>query len=101
MAVCSISVVPIGTGSASISSCVARCQEVLRDVEGIKYRLTPMATIVEGDVQTILKVVADLHSVPFESGAKRALTTVVIDDRIDKKITMDGKLESVGRELEG
>ncbi len=100
MTVCSISVVPIGTGTTSVSRYVARCHEVLKGIEGIKYRLTPMATILEGDLDLIMKVVADLHGVPFESGAKRVLTTVIIDDRRDKKITMDGKVESVRRKLE-
>lgn len=100
MAVCSISVVPIGTGTTSVSRYVARCHDVLKDIEGIKYKLTPMATILEGDLDLIMKVAADLHGVPFESGAKRVLTTVIIDDRRDKKITMDGKVESVERKLE-
>ena len=99
MAVCSISVVPIGTGTPSVSRFVARCHEVLRDVEGIKHQLTPMATILEGDLDLIVKVVVDLHKVPFDSGVERVLTTVVIDDRRDKEITMDGKIESVRRKL--
>ncbi len=99
MAICSISVVPVGTGSTSVSSYVARCHEMLREAEGIKFQLTPMATILEGDLSRILELIAEIHRIPFEEGAKRVLTTVMIDDRADKQLTMDGKTGSVERKL--
>lgn len=101
MAVCSISVVPIGTGSTSVSSYVAECQKILSDMEGVKYELTPMATMLEGDFAVIMEAVRRLHHVPFERGAKRVLTTVIVDERLDAPLTMKGKIESVGRKLEG
>ena len=99
MAVCSISVVPVGTGSTSVSPYVARCHEVLRETKDIKYQLTPMATILEGDLPRIMEILAILHRIPFEEGAKRVLTTVMIDDRLDKALTMNGKTDSVKRKL--
>ena len=99
MAICSVSVVPVGTGSTSVSAYVARCHEVLAGSEGIKYRLTPMSTIIEGDLGTILAVVARLHDVPFEKGAMRVLTTMMIDDRRDRELTMEGKISSVEEKL--
>ena len=101
MAVCSITVVPVGTGSTSVSPYVARCHEVLGGFDGIKYQLTSMATILEGELDTLLKVVSALHAVPFEKGAKRVYTVVTIDERRDKEITMAGKVASVEKKLEG
>jgi len=100
MAVCSVSVVPVGTGSTSVSAYVARCHEILAETEGIKYRLTPMSTVIEGDLGTILAAVARLHEVPFEKGAMRVLTTMTIDDRRDRDLTMEGKISSVEEKLE-
>lgn len=100
MAVCSVSVVPVGTGSTSVSAYVARCHEILAETEGIKYRLTPMSTVIEGDLGTILAVVARLHEAPFEKGAMRVLTTMTIDDRRDRDLTMEGKISSVESKLE-
>ena len=100
MPVCSISVVPVGTGSTSVSLYVARCHEILKGARGVKYKLTPMATILEGDLGRLLEVVAELHGVPFGEGASRVLTTVVIDDRIDKPLSMEGKIESVEEKIE-
>ncbi len=99
MAVCSVTVVPVGTGSTSVSPYVARCHEILAVAQGIKYRLTPMSTVIEGDLEAILAVVVKLHNVPFEKGDKRVLTTMMIDDRRDKELTMDGKISSVEEKL--
>ncbi len=101
MAICSVSVVPVGTGSTSVSPYVARCHEVLGSIGGVKFQLTPMATILEGDLAVLMDVVQRLHRVPFESGAKRVLTTLIIDDRMDAELTMEGKVESVRRKLRG
>ncbi len=95
MAIVSVSVVPVGTGSTSVSSYVAGCQKVLESKTNIKYQLTPMATILEGEYKEIMDVISELHSLPFERGAGRVLTTIIIDDRKDKDITMGGKLKSV------
>jgi uncharacterized protein (TIGR00106 family) len=99
MAVCSVSVVPVGTGSTSVSAYVAKCHEILAGAGEIKYRLTPMSTVIEGELERILSIVAELHNVPFEKGALRVLTTVMIDDRRDKELTMEGKLSSVESKL--
>lgn len=100
MAICSISVVPVGTGSTSISRYVALCQERLAGIDGIRYQLTPMATIMEGELETLLAAAAALHRVPFAEGAARVLTSISIDERIDREITMEGKLASVREKLD-
>ena len=101
MAVCSVTIVPVGTGSTSVSAYVARCHEILAEEEGVKYRLTPMATVIEGDLEIVLSTVLKLHNVPFEKGAMRVLTSVMIDDRRDRELTMDGKISSVEEKLGG
>ncbi|MBN1886184.1 MAG: MTH1187 family thiamine-binding protein [Candidatus Krumholzibacteriota bacterium] len=99
MAVCSVSVVPLGTGSPSLSAFVARCQEILGETEGVRFRLTPMSTVIEGETETILAVVARLHRAPFDAGALRVMTLVNIDERRDTELTMDGKVASVEARL--
>jgi uncharacterized protein (TIGR00106 family) len=99
MAVCSVTVVPVGTGSTSVSPYVVKCHEILAGTEGIKYRLTPMSTVIEGDLERVLATAVRLHEVPFERGAMRVLTTMMIDDRRDRELTMDGKISSVEEKL--
>lgn len=95
MAIVEVTVVPLGTGSTGISEYVAGCQKVLAGEKEMKYQLTPMGTIIEGDLDVILKVIRSMHEVPFEQGGQRVLTSIKIDDRRDKVGTMEGKLKSV------
>ncbi|MBM3307446.1 MAG: MTH1187 family thiamine-binding protein [Candidatus Eisenbacteria bacterium] len=96
MAVGEISVVPVGGGSASVSAQVARCLDVLRET-GLAHELTPMCTVVEGDTRAILDAAARMHESAFGDGIVRVLTTVKIDERRDKELTMRGKVEAVRR----
>jgi len=100
MAVVEVSIVPIGTKTPSISKHVARALRVLREEKDIKYELTAMGTIIEGDLEKVLKVVKKMHEVTFAEGIVRVLTTIRIDDRRDKTLSIDGKIGSVQKQLE-
>lgn len=100
MAVVEISIVPLGTGSTSISPFVAACEKELRDNSGeLKYELTAMGTIIEGDLDQILSLIRRLHEIPFSKGALRVSTSIKIDDRRDKKGTIEQKVKSVEDKL--
>lgn len=101
MAIVEVTVVPIGTPSTSISAYVAGCLKILQRAEGVKYQLTPMGTIIEGDLDRVLSLVRKMHEAPFAAGAGRVTTTVRIDDRRDKDITMVGKVSAVEARLSG
>jgi len=47
----------------------------------------------------LLQVARALHELPFQRGVKRVLTSLKIDDRRDKSLTMKGKVASVKRKL--
>jgi uncharacterized protein (TIGR00106 family) len=94
MAVAEISVVPVGTSTASISDYVAGAIEIVKE-SGLKFELTSMATNLEGDIATILEVVRKVHESAFEQGAVRVLTSLKIDDRRDKPLSIDGKKAAV------
>ncbi|HEX16380.1 MAG TPA: MTH1187 family thiamine-binding protein [Deltaproteobacteria bacterium] len=98
MAVMEISVVPLGTSSPSVSDYVADCVKVLEE-EGLRYEVTPMGTQVEGDLEDLLRAVRKMHEVPFQKGALRVVTTVKIDDRRDKPLTLEGKRQAVLEKL--
>ena len=100
MAVVEISIVPLGTGSTSLSPYVAACEKVLRENSGdLKYELTAMGTILEGDLDQIMSLVRRLHEVPFDRGAQRVSTSVKIDDRRDRPGTIEQKVKSVEEKL--
>ncbi len=101
MAVVEVTVIPLGTGSTSLSGAVAACrQELQRHGAGLHYELTAMGTIIEGDLDRILAVVRRLHEVPFTRGAGRVSTSIRIDDRRDKPCSIAQKIASVKAKLE-
>ncbi len=100
MAVVEVTVVPLGTGTPSLSSYVAECEKVLDRYEDLKHILTPMSTVIEGELDRILEAIREMHEVPFIKGAQRVSTRITIDDRRDKKLTMEGKLKSVQKQLQ-
>jgi uncharacterized protein (TIGR00106 family) len=61
MAIAKVSIIPVGTGSPSLSQHIARAVKVLRQEKGLKYELTSMGTIIEGDVDSILSAIKKMH----------------------------------------
>ncbi len=99
MAVVEVSIVPVGPAGASISRHVAHCLDILEE-SGLVYELCPMGTVVEGDLVSILDAIRAMHEGTFGGEVVRVLTTIKVDDRRDKELTMDGKLAAVRRHRE-
>jgi uncharacterized protein (TIGR00106 family) len=99
MAMIDISIVPVGTGSPSVSEFVAGAVKIVRSEPGIKYRLTPMNTVIEGDLEQLLSLAKKMHDSAFTAGAVRVVTTIRIDERHDKPLTMEGKVKAVENKL--
>ena len=98
MAVAQITVLPFGTG-ASISKYVAGAVRVIAE-SGLKYELSAMTTIVEGDVDSILALMKKVHESCFDEGAVRVLTSLSLDERRDKELTIEGKKAAVREKLQ-
>ena len=101
MAIAEVSVVPLGTKTPSVSQYVARAVKVLKREKCVKYEITPMGTIIEGDLDRIFAVVKKMHEGVFGEGVARVITTVKIDDRRDKALAMREKVDSLKKKLEG
>ena len=100
MAIVEVTILPLGTGSPSVSEYIADIQRILESAEeSIKYQLTPMATIIEGNLNDILTMVKRMHEHPFTKGALRVNTIIRIDERRDKVSSMDQKMNSVHEKL--
>ena len=95
-----IRVLPFGTETASLSHYVAACVEIVKQAPDITYQLTPMATMVQGPLERVLELAQQMHEVPFTMGVNRVVTSISIDDRRDKPITMESKVEAVTQKLQ-
>ena len=56
--------------------------------------------IIEGDLEHILALAGRMHRSAFDAGVMRVVTTIRIDERHDKPLTMDGKIAAVKKRLE-
>jgi uncharacterized protein (TIGR00106 family) len=100
MATAEVSIIPLETKTPSVSKHLARAFRVLREEKNIKYELTSMGTIMEGDLGEILRVVRNMHEGTFDDEVMRVVTTIKIADRRDKTLSMRGKIESLLKKLE-
>ncbi|RJP60839.1 MAG: thiamine-binding protein [Deltaproteobacteria bacterium] len=98
MAIVEVSIVPIGVPNTSLSEYVANALKVLKN-SGLKYDLTSMGTIIEGELDGIFGIIREMHETPFKKGVMRVVTTVKIDDRRDKPATSETKVESVVKKM--
>jgi len=100
MPIVEFSVVPIGTKSTSVSKYVAEAVRVFKKHGDLRFQVTPMGTVVEGDdLAEILKAILEAHEAVFKAGAQRVITTIKIDDRRDKKETMEYKVKAVKEKM--
>ena len=98
MAIVNVTVYSSRDETPSVSHYVADIHRVLKKYEkqrDIWYQLTPMNTIIEGDLSKLFEVIQAMHEVPFEKGLGRVCTNIRIDDRRDIERKMEDKVERV------
>lgn len=100
MTIADVNIIPLGTRTPSVSEYAARACRVLQEDKNIRHELTSMGAIIEGDLKDALRVIQTMHETTFDKDILRVATTVKIDDRRDRTLSMKGKLESVLQKLE-
>lgn len=94
MALMHLTVVPLGTGSPSLSEYVVEIQRAMEQ-EGVRFQLTDMGTVVEGAAAELLALAAKMHALPFAHGAQRVMTQITLDERRDKVVALGDKVAAV------
>lgn len=96
MAIADVTIIPVGTNGPSVSEYVAEIHQVLDHYKDkVRVQLTPMSTLIEGELRDVFEVIQVIHEVPFQKGAARVATNIRIDDRRDKKVSMQDKVRAV------
>ena len=98
MALLQLTIIPLGTKSPSVGEYVADIQKALEN-ENVRFQLNDMGTLIEGDARDLLSLVAKIYELPFEKGARRVVTQMVIDDRRDKSVGIGDKIDAVKKML--
>ena len=94
MALLDITVLPLGTNESSFGSWIAGLVALLEGSR-LPYRLYDMGTTVEGSADELFALARTLHEHCFLQGAPRVYTTMKIDDRRDRRVSLGDKIASV------
>lgn len=89
-----ISVIPVGSNTASFSSNVSKAVELIKD-RGLNYQVTPTATVIEGNIHQLMDIAKDIHQNELSNGTKRVVTNISIDDRVDKPLSLTQQVDIV------
>lgn len=97
--VAEISLIPL-KGKLSMSEEIATAFRAIRRTKGLKVTLTGMGTLVESsNLKDILSAVEAAHEAVTEAGAARIITTIRIDQRLDKSQTLKDRVSAVRQKL--
>ena len=94
MIISQLSIAPVGEGT-SLSKYVKIVIDVL-EKNDIKFKTNDMATVIETEnLKTLFRVVEEAHKAVIDTGAKRVITELKIDDRKDKEVIIGTKVKSI------
>ena len=95
-----ISVYPMGTSTTSASFYIAKGIESIQNMDGIRYQINPMGTILESDsIDKIYEASKSIMEVVHNLGVNRVEVILKIDSRRDKNKKMEEKMESINKFL--
>jgi uncharacterized protein (TIGR00106 family) len=100
MATADLTVIALGRPDPSASRYIAEIQRRLAAQDDVRYVMHAMGTSLEGTTADILRLVGELHAVPFELGIPRVYSVLKLDERRDKEQTLEDKVTSVQRLLD-
>jgi uncharacterized protein (TIGR00106 family) len=100
MATADLTVIALGRPDVSASRYIAEIQRRLAAQDDVRYAMHAMGTSLEGTTADILRIVGELHAVPFELGIPRVYSVLKLDERRDKQQTLEDKVASVQRLLD-
>ena len=95
-----ISVYPMGTSNTSASFYIAKAIESIQGMEGIRYEINPMGTVLESnDITRIYEAAKSMMEVVHNLGVNRVEVIIKVDSRKDKEKKMEDKIESIKKFL--
>jgi len=96
MVLLEFSMSPMDKGE-SLSKYVSRSLEII-DKSGLPYRLNPMGTVIEGDIDQVLGVVKACFE-KMSQDCSRISTIIKMDYREGKSGRLDSKIKSIEEKL--
>ena len=102
MATADLTILALGRKEVSASAYIAEIQRRLARQDRVRYNMHAMGTSLEGSTEDILRLVGELHTLPFDQGIPRVYTVLKLDERRDKPDqTLEDKVRAVEDRLGG
>ena len=96
-----ISIYPIATRTSSVSFYIAKAIESIKKIEGLRYEINSMGTILESDdMDTINKATKEMIETVHNLGITRTEIIIKIDSRKDKQVRMEEKVEAIKKQID-
>lgn len=90
----------MGTKSTSASFYIAKGIEAIQNLDGIRYEVNPMGTLLESEnIDKIYEASKRITEAIHNLGVQRVEVVLKIDSRKDKDSTLEDKLESLKKHL--
>lgn len=97
--VAEVKIVPLGTGTPSVSAHVAKAVKTLQSQPKITVSLGSGSTTVEGEMRDVMAAITKAHNAVFSKEIQRVSTTILIDERRDKDLSSSGKMKALKTQL--
>ena len=79
---------------------VAAAFEAIRNTENVTATLTGLGTQIEAEsIDMVFQAVKAAHLAAKSAGARRIISTIRIDERLDKTQTLRDKVDSINRRI--
>ena len=96
-----ISIYPMATRTNSVSFYIAKAIESIKNIEGLRYEINSMGTVLESDnIDTINKATKEMIETVHNLGITRTEIIIKIDSRKDKQVRMEEKVESIKKQID-
>ena len=91
----------MATRTNSVSFYIAKAIESIKKIEGLRYEINSMGTVLESDnIDTINKATKEMIETVHNLGITRTEIIIKIDSRKDKQVLMEEKVESIKKQID-
>ena len=91
----------MATRTTSVSFYIAKAIESIKKIEGLRYEINSMGTILESDnMDTINKATKEMIETVHNLGITRTEIIIKIDSRKDKQVRMEEKVEAIKKQID-
>ena len=91
----------MATRTTSVSFYIAKAIESIKKIEGLRYEINSMGTILESDnIDTINKATKEMIETVHNLGITRTEIIIKIDSRKDKQVRMEEKVEAIKKQID-